>query len=100
MASCAIFSNHFILYPAPKGAGIFSATIGDDAPSSVVGACAGNAQTPPCGAQSDRRSDPEVFIDSRGCPVFTRINFVSSSPQALSSIPHRCCCSVKQKRCR
>lgn len=28
---------------------------------------------------------------------FSRINFVSSSPQASSSIPLRCCCSVKQK---
>lgn len=60
-------------------------------------ACAGSAQTPPRGGQSDRRSDPEVFVDSRGCPVFTRINFASSSSQASPSIPIHCCCSVKQK---
>lgn len=85
-----------ILYPAPEGAQIApAAALGDDAPSG--GACAGNAQTPPRGTQSDRRSDPEVFVDSRACPVFTRINFVLSSPQASSSIPFCCCCSVKQK---
>ena len=37
-------------------------------------------ETPPCGGQSDRRSDPEVFIDSWRSSRFSRDKSSSSLP--------------------